>query len=385
MKRQSLTVRIVRALCWAVCASCAMSACQTLNSRKFDPFDDSEPILVRSRARNIEEFELILEKMRRKLRIPGFSAAIAKDGHTVWAKGFGYADAEAGDPARPTSVYHLASLTKPFAATVLLQLEEEGLLSLDDPVSKYGIQLPGPGVIRVVHLLTHTSEGLPGSQFRYNGDRFGELDKIIASVSGKTFCRQVNERIIIPLGLRQTAPNAGGADNIVLQGGSGRSRFYRDLAQGYSPDGASRQPYPSYFGTAAGLMSTVLDVAAFSTALDQDRLMGPETKKRMLTPFVSTSGTRQAYALGWFVCEEAGRTIVWHYGYWTGNSSLIVKVPEKGMTFVICANSDKLSSASSNIGADRNVRRSVVAGEFLDAFVFADGKLPGIPFRDDPH
>jgi len=377
-----MAVRIGRALYLTAGVLCVLSACRTAEpKRTIDPFDDSQPILVRGPARDITEFEMILEKMRRSLRIPGFSAAIAKGGSTVWAKGFGYADVEAGEPAGPETIYHLASLTKPFAATVLLQLEEEGLLSLDDPVSKYGILLQSPGEVRVLHLLSHTSEEMPGSEFRYNGNRFDQLGKVITVASGKSFCRQVNERIILPLGLRRTAPNARGADNLALNNAGERTRFYRDLAQGYSPDGDSRLAYPSYFGAAAGLMSTVLDLAAFSIALDQDRLLRPGTKKRMLSPFVSTSGTRLAYALGWFVYEEAGRTIVWHYGYWTGNSSLIVKVPDEEFTFVICANSDRLSSASRNVGADWNIRRSVVAGEFLDAFVFGDAALPEAPIQ----
>jgi CubicO group peptidase (beta-lactamase class C family) len=101
--------------------------------------------------------------------------------------GFGYADAEAERPATPTTPFHLASLTKPFAATIVMQLVEAGSVDLDDPVTDYGVELEANGVIRVRHLLNHTSEGVPGSEYRYNGGRFAELDRVIYGASGRTF------------------------------------------------------------------------------------------------------------------------------------------------------------------------------------------------------
>ena len=79
------------------------------------------------------ELEVELEDLPQKLKIPAFSAAIVQDQELVWAKGFGYADLENKVEATPDTPYHLASLTKPFAATIIMQLVEEGLLNLDDP------------------------------------------------------------------------------------------------------------------------------------------------------------------------------------------------------------------------------------------------------------
>ena len=79
------------------------------------------------------ELEVELEDLRQKLKIPAFSAAIVQDQELVWAKGFGYADLENKVEATPDTPYHLASLTKPFAATIIMQLVEERVLNLDDP------------------------------------------------------------------------------------------------------------------------------------------------------------------------------------------------------------------------------------------------------------
>src|SRR3954467_4881086 len=138
-------------------------------------------------ARDLPEFEGRLERLRVELRVPGFSAGIVKDQRLVWARGFGLSDVENGVQAAAGTSYHLASVTKTFASTVLLQLVEEGKVDLEDPVSRYGIALASPGIVRVKHLLTHTTEGVPGETFRYNGDRFGLLDSVINFASGRTF------------------------------------------------------------------------------------------------------------------------------------------------------------------------------------------------------
>src|SRR5688500_10917484 len=127
-----------------------------------------------SDSARIIRLETLLESLLQELKIPAYSAAIVKDQKVIWAKGFGYADVENKTRATEHTPYHLASLTKTFASTILMQLVQGGKIKLDDPVSKYGITLESEGVITVRHLFSHTSEGKPGEQYRYNGNRFGE-------------------------------------------------------------------------------------------------------------------------------------------------------------------------------------------------------------------
>lgn len=326
---------------------------------------------VGSPAQSLMEFENVLERIRADLKIPGFSAAIAKNRRIVWAKGFGYANREKGVQATPQTVYHLASLTKPFAAVLVLQLVEQGKVNLDDPVSNYGVNISSQGIIRVRHLLSHTSEGIPGSHYQYNGGRFLNLDSVVSRGSGKMFGMLLKEAIVDPLQLDLTAPNplspfAGWRNDQVVE----------RWAPGYTSNGQRLQPYPTYFGTAAGLLSTVIDMSKFSIALDNDLLLRPETKRLMFTPTVSNSGVELPYGLGWFVDNNESATIIWHYGYWDVSSTLIMKIPERELCFVIMANSDRLSSASYGIGTDEDVNRSVVAQEFLNAFVYGKAELP---------
>ena len=160
-----------------------------------------------SDAERIARLEVLLENLRQELKIPAYSAAIVKDQKVIWAKGFGFADLENKIPATEHTPYHLASLTKTFGSTILMQLVQDGKVKLDDPVSKYGINLESEGVIRVRHLFSHTSEGNPGERYSYNGNRFAELDKVVQRASGKSFGELLIANILEPLGMDETAPN----------------------------------------------------------------------------------------------------------------------------------------------------------------------------------
>ena len=328
---------------------------------------------------SIAAFEQRLEDLRASSHVPAVTAVIARDQSIVWAKAFGQSDIAGQRAAADTTVYHLASLTKPFAAAVLLQLVEEAKVSLDDPVSMYGINLSSPAgtVIRVRHLLSHTSEGTPGSRFSYNGDRFGLLDAVIAQAAGKSFAAALQARIITPLALARTAPNPQSPAFAVS--GLDRTTFEANMARGYSYGfgGYSSTAYPSYFGAAAGLTSSALDMAAFSMAMDGNALLRPETRALAFSPVADPAGGSFPYGLGWFATDYKGVRVVWHYGLWTANSSLIIKIPERSLTFVLLANSDGLS-APYQLGAGR-LDTSPWAREFLEAFVIGAVPLPAAP------
>lgn len=255
-----------------------------------------------------------------------------------------------------------------------MQLIEQNILSLDTPITDYGIDLGTQEIIRVKHLLSHTSEGVPGTNYQYNGGRYGELDAVILGASGKLFCEILNEKILSPLNLNLTAPHP-----FSIMDCEQNTSVLEKMAQGYSSNGQDKMNYRAYFGSAAGLVSNVIDMSNFSIALDNDLLLTSESKELMYTPTISNTGEELPYGLGWFVDNNEEVDIIWHYGYWDAVSSLILKIPEKELSFVILANSDRLSSASPGIGRDEDVNRSIVAQEFLNAFVYGTAQLPDNP------
>jgi CubicO group peptidase (beta-lactamase class C family) len=115
------------------------------------------------------------------------SAAVAKDGAVIWSRGFGFAHRERGIRADAGSIYQLASVTKPYASAVVLQLVEEGLLDLDAPVAAFGIDIDGGDAVRVRHLLSHTAGLPPGSHYHYDGWAFGELGRVIRTLTAGSF------------------------------------------------------------------------------------------------------------------------------------------------------------------------------------------------------
>jgi CubicO group peptidase (beta-lactamase class C family) len=357
----------------------------------------AEPDVARTPVGTLGDLERELEVLRQRLRIPGMSAAIAERDAVVWARGFGMADIERRRTARPDSIYHLASLTKPYASTVLLQLVESGRLDLEAPVSQFGVTIERSAPVKVWHVLSHTSDDPPGKTYRYDGNAFGRLTNVIEQAAGQPFPKVLTDRIIRPLGLTHTAPNPGDARGFwslvasltltpedVARGratfaasGLDRASIEAGLVQGYArawgrwiwPSGVfgPMRPMPHAFSLSAtaGLVASAPDVARFSIALDGRRLLTETSRQRAWTAPSDANGVSLPYGLGWFVQQhEAGR-LVWHYGHGLESSSLILKIPEDRITFVVLANSDGLSRWRS-LGDDADVTASPAAMLFLN-------------------
>ena len=339
------------------------------------------------------QFEEDLEGMRQVLKIPGMSAAIVMDQELVWARGFGYANLENQVEATPDTPYRLASVTKPIAATLVMQLVEEGVLDLDAPISEYGVELESQGVVRVYHLLTHTSEGIPGTRHNYDGGRYALLADVIEAATGRSFADLLSERILEPLGMEDTAPSYTGCDLagfIASPGPAERdrnyARVYREHAKPYRFDQAYdvvKGGYPAHFSPAAGLVSTVADLARFDIALDQNVLVSPEAKEKMFAPAFSTHGDSAdlTYGLGWYIQRYKDTRLIWHAGRWFPSiSALYVKVLDEHLTFIILANTANLSTPYP-LG-DGDVLYSTLALAFYETFVFPRQYGKAVPHVD---
>jgi CubicO group peptidase (beta-lactamase class C family) len=124
-------------------------------------------------------------------------------------------------------------------------------------------------------------------------------------------------------------------------------------------------PHGITLSSAGGLVASAPDVARFSIALDHGRLLKDSTRQRAWTAVTTPEGRTLPYALGWFVQQHQGLSLVWHYGHMLEASSLIVKVPKEQVTFVILANSDGLSRWR-RLGDEASVLASPAATLFLN-------------------
>ena len=150
-------------------------------------------------------------------------------------------------------------------------------------------------------------------------------------------------------------------------------RLKQNTAQGYGSNGIETVDYPKAFSTAAGLISNIDDMLKYAAAFDGNVLLTDDLKAKVFSPMISNDGKTLPYGLGWFIQQIEGIKITWHYGYWVGMSSLILRVPEKKISFVLMANSDMLS-APYPLG-EGDIWVSPYAREFLKSFVLAGAKL----------
>lgn len=186
--------------------------------------------------------------------------------------------------------------------------------------------------------------------------------------SGKTFAQLLAERILRPLGLRHTAPDVQLLPDFYAAG-LDRQEFLANVAMPYElrdgvvvPSGRLR-----HFSPAAGLVSSARDVAAISIALDADRLLDPATKETMLSPTIEIHGPERTYGLGWYVQTYNGVKLEWHFGLAIGHSSLLVRAPQQGLTFVALANTSRLTGAYDMSQAD--IMETGAGRLFVESFV----------------
>ena len=362
--------------------------------------------VVLASSERIQTFEKNIEDLRRELNIPGMSVAILQGQEIIFKQGFGYADAENKIPATENTPYHIASLTKPFAAAIIMQLVEENKLNLDSemkdvlkdkalpplpfddkPHQGYAsacdrmIELQNDNAypiafllqdynchterITVKHHLTHTSQGTPGEEYRYNGLLYAFLTFITEAASGENFKEQLVKKITKPLGMTGTFP--GENDNANAQVLKNCAKPYQ-VDEGGNPRLSNFDYAEGAIYTSAGMISTVIDLAKFDIAMDQNLLVSEGIKEEMFTSTLSNSGHPLPYGLGWFVQAYEGMKLIWHYGYEPGAySALILKIPEKEITLILLANSDG-ASASFGLGGG-NVLNSPFAAEFINLFM----------------
>lgn len=285
---------------------------------------------------NINRFSVGLDAIRRELKIPALSVAASRKGVLFFEKAFGYADLEHQVKTSPATIFRVASVTKTFTSTLIMQLVEQRKLNLDAPVSQYGINLNNPK-ITVKNLLTHTSEGIPGRAYQYNGSRYGLLGPIIEKISGKPFARLLMENIALPLHMRSTAPGVSLGQYQIP---------YSRLARPYQLNSKGQvvlSEYLNEFGAFGGLATTAADLLKYSAAIDRHQFVRAATQKEIFTPNRTINGVITPYGLGWFVQRYQGLDFYWHYGQTQGESAIFIKVPKLKLALAVLCNTDQLS------------------------------------------
>jgi CubicO group peptidase (beta-lactamase class C family) len=295
---------------------------------------------------------------------PGAAVAIIQHGRPLFMRGYGLAELESRARVTERTNFRLASLTKPFTATAVMLLVNEGRLTLDHRVRDVLPDFPEYGrEIRIRHLLTHTS-GLrayedfvpesstrhvrdrdvvallrrtdrllfaPGTAFRYGDTGYALLALVVETVSGQPFARFLHERIFAPLGMTSTVVWEPGVSVVP------------NRAFGYAPTRRGGFGLADHTNTSTvlgdgGIYSSVRDLAVWDRALNDRRLLDARTQELAWTPAALNDGTKTRYGLGWFVERGAGGRYVFHRGESSGFNNYLLKYPERGLTVIVLTN-----------------------------------------------
>jgi len=324
----------------------------------------------------IPVLDAYLESLRQQAGIPGMSAAIMHDGVIIWERGYGFQNVATRLRAAPDTPYLVGDLSATLAAVLVLHCVEQRKIELDEPVAKYGVEGDAaPATAR--QLLSHTFRSTPDAPFTYAPDLYAGLTRVVEFCTEQPYRKAVAARVLEPFAMVDSVPGLDMrrpegqdvADDWFDNRDYDRYRGVLDrLALPYKVDSrgrADRTDLPSSaMNATAGLVSTVRDIAKFDSGLDTELLIRPETRDSAWAPAVNAQGVAVPTGLGWFVQSYHNERIVWHFGLVpNAYSSLIIKLPARNLTYILLANSDRLSSPFKLEAGD--VTTSVFALVFL--------------------
>lgn len=311
----------------------------------------SNQAIAQTRNRN---FATELTELKAFFHIPAISIIIKKGNKTIFEDYLGFSNLKTKAINDSLTIFPMASLTKIFSAVLIMKLVEENKLSLNEPINKYVYNRNIADSIKIKHILSHTSQGEIGQHFYYSG-RFGWLTTVIEKASGNPFEKEIDEKIIQPLGLKNT---------FLLKDTLQVNKENRKIAMPYTYEGEITDGFIDYgYSAAAGISSTVRDLAKFSKALDDNSLITKDSKKKMFTPFKNNL----PYGQGIFSQKFQNQGLIWGYGQYDCYSSLFLKVPDKNLTLIIAANNSLISDPARLIYGD--VTYSLFALSFLKNYV----------------
>lgn len=280
--------------------------------------------------------------------LPGAGVAVARNGETIYARGFGFRDRERGLPVTADTVFGIGSATKSFTCVAIMQLQEAGRLAIGDPVVKYVPEYSTAHAeyaraTTIHHLMTHTAGlpptpllgpammesakddssaaemlerladteplrtvdelpvrlaelnltplGAPGRVFSYSNDGYGLLGLIIERVSGRSYTDYITENILIPCGMTRSTLDIG-----VLQGFGDVTELY---ARRPRADGEGTEVYaaPGWWQAPAMLaagflrasvpdMLRYLEIFRTGGTVDGRQVLRPESVAAMTHPHV---------------------------------------------------------------------------------------------------
>lgn len=305
---------------------------------------------------------------------PGVAAAIYSKGKLIYQKTVGYANLDYEQKISAQSVFDIGSLSMHFTASCIVLLENEGKLSLDDPIHKYLPELPkyAEGQPTIRHLLHHTSglrdylialdmtkntfdvtydkqQGLdflikqkelgmiPGQEYEYSNSNYLLLNHIVSKVSGQSLGAFADANIFKPLGMKNTffLEEAG--------------QVVKNRAIGYQKEGEDADFTQNHFFNFASvgdgrLQTTLEDFIIWMQNFNHSKIGKPDFVEQLIENGVENDGDIMSYALGLEHGPFAGFNSYGHNGYWGSTTSFFLRFPKPDLSLVVFSNNGTVSS-----------------------------------------
>src|SRR5690348_545412 len=295
------------------------------------------------------------------------SALVAKGGKVLLEKGYGMANIELGVPNGPDTKFRLGSITKQFTSAAILQLEEQGKLSVNDLACKYVSECPDTWKTITIHqLLTHTSgipsytdggefmkpammriprtplevllltkdkplEFQPGEKYKYDNSGYIFLGVIIEKVSSEKFADYLRKHIFGPLDMQDSGYDV-------------TAEILKNRAAGYAPQPGGGFRNAEYIDmslpyAAGSLYSTARDLYRWDRSLYTEKVLSKASKEKMWTP------VKNNYGYGWGI-NVRGRKQVSHGGGINGFSTFIARYPDDDAFVVVLSNNQQANAGA---------------------------------------
>ena len=318
-------------------------------------------------AARLDEVSRVAETGMKEQQVPGLALVVMKGDEVILARGFGREAIGREDPVTENTVFALGSIAKQLVAALVLQMSEEGKLSVDDAVAQHLPDFSGlPGELKIHHLLSHTSglreefvqEDLrelfgkpgttfaeyveaardtpcdwpPGSRWSYGNINYLMLTVIAERLTGAPLEKTFSQRFFEPLGLRS------------MQLCASKPQETAGHARGYVRRDGELIPHPpenvSLFRGSGGFCGSALDLARWTRALATRKVINAKSYRQMTTRVSLTSGRRAEYGFGIDLGSHDRMQRNGHGGYGGGFSAQVAYYPDAELTVAVLTNRD---------------------------------------------
>jgi D-alanyl-D-alanine carboxypeptidase len=322
--------------------------------------------LLVSTKSTFQRLSEVIERHLPTFNTPGVAIGITHRDRTLHADVFGLANQEAGQPVTPKTLFQIGSISKSFTSIALLQLQEQGLLDINDPVTKYLSWFKVQSKYKPItlrHLMSHTAgiicgsddtpvafteswnlrdtraTAAPGEMFHYSNTGYKTLGLVLETVLEQDISTILRERVLAPLGMSASLPDIRN-ENRHLQA-TGYAPYFDDRPL---PPGGKLAPATWFESNTAdgAICSNTADMCRYLQMLLQRGrgLLMPESFELLIEPLIATDdGTHgEHYGLGLFTMQLDGHHVIGHSGGMVGFTADILADLDSELGVIVLAN-----------------------------------------------